>query len=52
LLIARGVGRHPGYRCDRLDEGPGTGEFLIAPDGTADCPEIVSFNDWLRVLPG
>ena len=28
------------------------GEFLIAPDGTADCPEIVSFNDWLRVLPG
>lgn len=52
LLIARGVGRHPGYRCDRLNEGPGTGEFLIAPDGTADCPEIVSFRDWLRVLPG
>jgi hypothetical protein len=52
LLIARGVGRHPGYRCDRLDEGPGTGEFLIAPDGSADCPEIVSFRDWLRVLPG
>ncbi len=27
------------------------GEFLIAPDGTADCPEIASFRDWLRALP-
>jgi len=27
------------------------GEFLIAPDGTADYPEIASFCDWLRALP-
>ena len=45
LLIARGLGHHPGYRCDRIDEGSGLGDWLIAPEGTADCPEIVSFRD-------
>ena len=51
LLIARGLGHHPGYRCDRIDEGSGLGDWLVAPEGTADCPEIVSFRDWLRALP-
>lgn len=50
LLIARGLGRHPGYRCDRVSEGSGLGDWLIAAEGTADCPEIVSFREWLRAL--
>jgi LysR family transcriptional regulator, glycine cleavage system transcriptional activator len=51
LLIARGLGHHPGYRCDRVNEGSGLGDWLIAPEGTADCPEVVSFREWLRALP-
>ena len=51
LLIARGLGHHPGYRCDRLNEGSGPGDWLMAPEGTADCPEVVSFREWLRALP-
>jgi LysR family glycine cleavage system transcriptional activator len=51
LLIGRGLGHHPGYRCDRLNEGTGLGDWLIAPAGTADCPEISSFRDCLRRLP-
>ncbi len=51
LLIARGLGRHPGYRCDRINEGAGPGDWLVAPEGTADCPEIVGFRGWLRALP-
>jgi LysR family transcriptional regulator, glycine cleavage system transcriptional activator len=51
LLISRSLGHHPGYRCDRVSEGSGLGDWLIAPAGTADCPEIVSFRDWLRRLP-
>jgi hypothetical protein len=47
-LIARGLGHHPGYRCDRIHEGSGLGDWLIAPEGTADCPEVVSFREWLR----
>ncbi|WP_063683059.1 LysR family transcriptional regulator [Bradyrhizobium stylosanthis] len=50
LLIARGVGHHPGYRCDRVSQGAGVGDWLIAPEGTADCPEIVSFREWLSAL--
>jgi len=50
-LIARGLGHHPGYRCDRVNEGSGLGDWLMAPVGTADCPEIVSFRNWLRALP-
>jgi len=51
LLIAPGLGHHPGYRCDRVNEGTGLGDWLMAPEGTADCPEIASFRDWLRGLP-
>jgi len=51
VLIVRGLGHHPGYRCDRIHEGAGLGDWLIAPEGTADCPEIASFRDWLRGLP-
>src|SRR3954451_19462638 len=51
VLIARGLGHHPGYRCDRVTEGSGLGDWLIAPAGTADGPEISSFRDWLRGLP-
>jgi LysR family glycine cleavage system transcriptional activator len=51
LLISRGLGHHPGYRCDRVNEGTGFGDWLIAPAGTADCPEVASFRDWLRHLP-
>ena len=52
LLIARGLGHHPGYRCDRVNEGTGLGDWLMAPEGTADCPEIVSFRNWLRASAG
>jgi LysR family transcriptional regulator, glycine cleavage system transcriptional activator len=51
LLIDRGLGHHPGYRCDRVTEGTGPGDWLIAPTGTADCPEISSFRDWLLRRP-
>src|SRR3954463_14318867 len=51
VLIARGLGHHPGYRCDRVIEGSGLGDWLIAPEGTADFPETASFRDWLRALP-
>ncbi|WP_407119114.1 LysR family transcriptional regulator [Bradyrhizobium sp. LMG 9283] len=50
LLIGRGLSHHPGYRCERIDEGPALGDWLVAPEGTADCPEIVSFRQWLRAL--
>jgi LysR family glycine cleavage system transcriptional activator len=51
LLITRSLGHHPGYRCDRVNEGSGLGDWLIAPAGMADCPEIAGFRDWLRRLP-
>ena len=51
VLIARGVSHHPGYRCDCVTEGTGVGDWLIAPSGTADCPEIANFRAWLRGLP-
>jgi LysR family glycine cleavage system transcriptional activator len=51
LLIDRGLGHHPGYRCYRVNEGTGPGDWLIAPAGTAECPEIISFRDWLRRMP-
>jgi LysR family transcriptional regulator, glycine cleavage system transcriptional activator len=51
LLIASGLGHYPGYRCDRVNEGSGLGDWLIAPDRTADCLEVVSFSEWLRALP-
>jgi LysR family transcriptional regulator, glycine cleavage system transcriptional activator len=51
LLIARSLGHHPGYRCERVHEGSGLGDWLIMPEGTADCPEVKSFRNWLRGLP-
>jgi LysR family transcriptional regulator, glycine cleavage system transcriptional activator len=51
VLIARGLGHHPGYRCDRVAEGSGLGDWLVAPAGTADCPEISGLRDWLHGLP-
>ena len=30
-LIVRGLGHHPGYRCDRVNEGSGLGDWLMAP---------------------
>jgi LysR family glycine cleavage system transcriptional activator len=50
LLIERSLGHHPGYRCDRIDEGSGLGDWLITPDGTADCPEVISLRKWLRAV--
>jgi len=50
LLIARSLGHHPGYRCDRIDAGFGLGDWLLAPEGSADCPEVVNFRQWLRGL--
>ena len=47
-LIDRGLGHHPGYRCDRLQAGSGVGEYLICPEGTADCREIESLRIWLH----
>ena len=35
VLIEGSMRRHPGYRCDPVEDG-----FLIAPLGTADCPEV------------
>jgi len=46
-LVDRSLGHHPGYRCDRLEAGSGVGDYLICPEGTADCPEIESIRAWL-----
>jgi DNA-binding transcriptional LysR family regulator len=47
-LIERSLGHHPGYRSDRLAGGSGVGDYLICPEGTAECPEITSLRVWLR----
>jgi hypothetical protein len=47
-LIDRNLGHHPGHRCDRLEGGSGVGDYLICPEGTANCPEIESLRAWLR----
>jgi LysR family glycine cleavage system transcriptional activator len=48
LLIDRGLGHHPRCRCDRLDDArTAVGDFLVAPDGTADCPEVEELRRWL-----
>ena len=46
VLIERSMRRHSGYRCDPLEQG-----FLIAPLGTADCPEVETLRSCLLV-PG
>ena len=48
LLIVRSGGRYPGYRCEHLGDGPGVGDYLICPEGTASCPEIESLRAWLN----
>jgi len=48
VLIARTLGHHPGYRCERLDGGSGVGDYLICPEGIAGCPEIESLRAWLN----
>lgn len=46
LLVDRSLGHHPGYRCDQLTNG-NPGDYLICPEGTADCPEIETVRSWL-----
>jgi len=48
VLIDRGNGHHPGYRCEQLEKGSGTGDYLICPEGTASCPEIEILRAWLN----
>jgi LysR family glycine cleavage system transcriptional activator len=48
LLIDRCGGHYPGYRCEHLRDGPGFGDCLICPEGTASCPEIESLRVWLN----
>jgi hypothetical protein len=45
VLIEGSLRRHPGYRCDPLEDG-----FLIAPLGTADCPEVETLRCCLLAL--
>src|SRR5262249_11144250 len=49
MAIARGPADRPGYRCDRLpaSDWAGPGDCLIAPEGTAECPEVIAVRDWL-----
>jgi LysR family transcriptional regulator, glycine cleavage system transcriptional activator len=53
LVIDRSLGHHPGYRCDALQRPTGGvrvangADFLICPEGIADCPEIVALRDCL-----
>lgn len=42
VVIADRVQRYPGYKCEPLENG-----FLIAPLGTADCPEIETLRSCL-----
>jgi LysR family glycine cleavage system transcriptional activator len=48
VLIQRGLGHHPGYRCERLDNNSGVDDYLICLEGTADCPEIEGLRAWLK----
>jgi LysR family glycine cleavage system transcriptional activator len=48
VLISGSLGHHPGYRCERLATGTAVGDYLICPQGTADCPEIESLRAWFR----
>ena len=45
VLIEGSLRRHPGYRCDPLGDG-----FLIAPLGTADCPEVETLRSCLLAV--
>ena len=46
VLVDRGLGHHPGYRCDPLASGH-PGEFLMCPEGTSRCPEMETVRRWL-----
>jgi|HubBroStandDraft_6_1064221.scaffolds.fasta_scaffold205249_2 LysR family glycine cleavage system transcriptional activator len=48
VLIDRSSSHHSGYRCERLETGAVAGDYLICPQGTADCPEIKSLRAWFR----
>ena len=48
VLIDRGHGHHPGYRCEQLEKGSGAGNYLICPEGAASCPEIEILRAWLN----
>jgi LysR family transcriptional regulator, glycine cleavage system transcriptional activator len=45
VLIEGSLRRHPGYRCDPVEDG-----FLIAPLGTADCPEVQTLRSCLLAV--
>ena len=45
VLIEGSLRRHPGYRCDPLGDGS-----LIAPLGTADCPEVETLRSCLLAV--
>jgi LysR family glycine cleavage system transcriptional activator len=60
IAIDRGPVRYPGYRCDRLagskaatarDSSGRTSDYIITPEGTAECPEIVALPNWLLAGP-
>jgi LysR family glycine cleavage system transcriptional activator len=46
-LIDRSLRHHPSYRCERLENDSGGGDYLICPKGTAHCPEIERLRAWL-----
>ena len=48
VLIDRSPSHHPGYRCERLEQGSCAGDYLICPEGTAGCREIESLRAWLN----
>jgi len=45
VVIEGSPRRHPGYRCDPVEDG-----FLIAPLGTADCPEVETLRSSLLAV--
>jgi LysR family transcriptional regulator, glycine cleavage system transcriptional activator len=49
MVIDRGVTRQPGYRCGRIAAAAWTDDddFVVSPDGTADCPKIATLRDSL-----
>ena len=48
VLIDRSSSDRSGYRCERLGTGSVADDYLICPQGTADCPEIKSLRAWFR----
>lgn len=50
VAVDHGIERHPGYRFDRLMAiagQPSPRTYLICPEGTSNCPEVVAFRSWL-----